>query len=130
MNKKAISVLLFSWVSLIAWSAFAQETPPASPTPANPSAMAQQSGQTDSPATPTKPQDKSMNYLAIGLSIGLAALGGAIGQGLVGSSAMAGVARNPGSKSAVQTLLVLTLVLIESLVIYALVVSLLLYAKL
>ncbi|MBU1511824.1 ATP synthase F0 subunit C, partial [Myxococcota bacterium] len=53
-----------------------------------------------------------------------------IAQGWVGSSAMAGVARNPGSKSAVQTLMILTLVLIESLVIYALVVSLLLYAKL
>lgn len=130
MTKKAISVLLFSWVSLIAWSAFAQETPPASPAPATPSAMAPQAGETNAPVAPSKSQDKSMNYLAIGLAIGLAALGGAIAQGLVGSSAMAGVARNPGSKSAVQTLLVLTLVLIESLVIYALVVSLLLYAKL
>ncbi|MBU1244709.1 ATP synthase F0 subunit C [Myxococcota bacterium] len=72
----------------------------------------------------------SADFYAIGLIMSLAVLGGVIAQGWVGSSAMAGVARNPGSKSAVQTLMILTLVLIESLVIYALVVSLLLYAKL
>lgn len=126
MMKKIASLLLFTWVSLFAWGALAQETPP----PADmASTLAADSKAAPSPAAPEQ-QDKSLDYLAIALSIGLAALGGAIGQGLVGFGAMSGVARNPGSKSTVQTMMILVLVLIESIVIYALVISLLLYAKL
>lgn len=68
--------------------------------------------------------------LAIAFTIGLSVLGGAIGQGVAGAGALAGVARNPGAKDNIQPLLILVLALVESLVIYALVIAILLYTKL
>ena len=73
---------------------------------------------------------RSMITLAIGILMGLATLGGTIGQGFVGASAINGIAKNPGAKSAMQTMLILIMVLIESIVIYALVVAILLFTKL
>ncbi len=61
--------------------------------------------------------------LAAGLGLGLAALGGAIGQGLAAFAALSGIARNPGAKSAVQTPMIIAFALIESLVIYALIIA-------
>ncbi len=67
--------------------------------------------------------------LGSGLCIGLAALGGSIGQGRAASAALEGIARNPGARSQVQGPMILGLALIESLVIYALMISLLLVLK-
>lgn len=67
--------------------------------------------------------------LAAALAIGIAAAGGAVGQGKVAASAMEGIARNPEATGKVQTLLIVSLALIESLVIYALVIALLLHGK-
>jgi len=67
--------------------------------------------------------------LGAGLSIGLAALGGGIGQGRAAGSALDGIARNPGAKGQIFTPMILGLALIESLVIYALLISLLLVLK-
>ena len=58
--------------------------------------------------------------LAAGLGFGLAAGLAAIGQGLVGSRAAEGAARNPGAAGTVQTLMIIALALIESLVLFAL----------
>lgn len=58
--------------------------------------------------------------LAGGLGFGLAAGLAAIGQGLVGSRAAEGAARNPGAAGTVQTLMIIALALIESLVLFAL----------
>lgn len=69
-------------------------------------------------------------YKAIGTGIGvlgfgvLAGLAG-IGQGLVGSRAAEGAARNPGAAGTVQTLMIIALALIESLVLFGFVVVLL-----
>lgn len=60
--------------------------------------------------------------LAAGLGFGLAAGLAAIGQGLVGSRAAEGAARNPGAASTVQTIMIIALALIESLVLFALVI--------
>ena len=73
---------------------------------------------------------RSIVALAIGVVMGLATLGGTIGQGLVGASALNGIAKNPGTKSSMQTMLILIMVLIESIVIYALVIAILLFTKL
>lgn len=62
----------------------------------------------------------SNKALAAGLGFGLAAGLAAIGQGLVGSRAAEGAARNPGATSNVQTLMIIALALIESLVLFAL----------
>ena len=61
--------------------------------------------------------------LAGGLAIGLAAFGGALAQGKATSAALEGIGRNPAASGKMLIPMVLGLVLIESLVIYALVVA-------
>lgn len=64
----------------------------------------------------------SYKVLAAGLGFGLAAGLGGIGQGLIGSRAVEGAARNPGAAGTVQTMMIIGLALIESLVLLALVI--------
>jgi F-type H+-transporting ATPase subunit c len=68
--------------------------------------------------------------LACGLAIGIAAMGGGIGQGIAISKGLEGIARNPEAQPKIFIPMIVGLALIESLVIYALVISILLYAKL
>ena len=72
---------------------------------------------------------QALAALGAGLAIGLAAVGGALGQGRAAASAVEGVARNPGAGDRIQTLMILGLALIESLVLFALVIAFLLQAK-
>lgn len=67
--------------------------------------------------------------LASGFGIGIAAFGGALAQGKAAVAALEGVARNPGAGGRIQTLMIIGLALIESLVIYALVITFLLQGK-
>ncbi len=67
--------------------------------------------------------------LAAGLGLGIAAFGGALGQGRAGAAALEGIARNPGASGKIFTPMILALALIESLVIYSLVISLILSGK-
>jgi F-type H+-transporting ATPase subunit c len=70
------------------------------------------------------------SVLAAGVGVGLAALGGGIGQGIAVNGTVLGTARNPEMSGKLMTLLLIGLALIESLVIYALVIALiLLYAN-
>ena len=71
----------------------------------------------------------SMKYLAAAFAIGLAAFGGALGQARAASSALDGIARNPNAASKISTPMILGLALIESLVIYALIIALLIVMK-
>lgn len=64
--------------------------------------------------------------LAIGFGVPVAVLSGAIGQGKAASSALEGIARQPEAAGKIQTAMIIGLALIESLVIYALLVSLIL----
>ena len=66
----------------------------------------------------------SSKALAAGLGFGLVAGLAAIGQGIVGSRAAEGAARNPGAAGQVQTLMIIALALIESLVLFALLIVL------
>ncbi len=63
--------------------------------------------------------------VAIGaaIAIGLAVLGGTLGQGKAASSALEGIARNPAAADKLFTPLILSLALIESLVILAFLVA-------
>jgi F-type H+-transporting ATPase subunit c len=61
--------------------------------------------------------------VAAGLAIGIAALGGGIGQGIAVSGALNGISRNPNAYSKIFTPMILGLALIESLVIYALIIA-------
>ncbi len=67
--------------------------------------------------------------LGAGIAIGVAALGGGIGQGLAAASAVEGIARNPNAADRIFTPMILGLALIESLVIYGLVIAFMLQAK-
>lgn len=67
--------------------------------------------------------------LGAGLAVSLGALGGAIGQGLATAAAVEGIARNPGASDKIFVPMILGLALIESLVIYGLVIAFLLQGK-
>jgi F-type H+-transporting ATPase subunit c len=58
--------------------------------------------------------------LAAGFGFALAAGLGALGQSRIASSAVEGAARNPGAAGRIQTMMILGLALIESLVLFAL----------
>lgn len=78
-------------------------------------AVAQDGGAADNESTVSAAK-------AIGGGIGFGIVAGlaGIGQGLVGSKAAEGAARNPGAAGTVQTLMIIALALIESLVLFAL----------
>jgi F-type H+-transporting ATPase subunit c len=60
--------------------------------------------------------------LAAGIGFGIAVVGGALGQSRIGAAACEGAARNPGAAGRIQTMMILGLALIESLVLFALLV--------
>jgi F-type H+-transporting ATPase subunit c len=67
--------------------------------------------------------DASVNKykaLAAGFGFAIAAGLGALGQSRIASSAVEGAARNPGAAGRIQTMMILGLALIESLVLFAL----------
>jgi F-type H+-transporting ATPase subunit c len=66
--------------------------------------------------------DKGIAGLAPGIAFGLAAIGGALGQGKAISAFMEAVGRNPGAAGSLSTSLLIGLVFIETLVIFGLVV--------
>lgn len=72
---------------------------------------------------------KAALALGAGLGIGIAALGGALGQGRAAAAALEGIARNPEASAKVMTPMIIGLALIESLVIYALVIAFMLMGK-
>jgi len=111
--KKILTVLTGSVTALL-WTtvSFAQETA---------SAAAATGGQGFDKA--------SALALASGLGIAIAAFGGALGQGKAAAATLEGIARNPGAAGKLLTPMIIALALIESLVIYALVIAFLLQGK-
>jgi len=73
--------------------------------------------------------EKMWAYLAAGLAIGLAAFGGSLGQGRAAAAALEGIARNPNASGKIFTPMIIGLALIESLVIYALVIAIMIFTK-
>src|SRR5882762_10091148 len=71
------------------------------------------------PAADTNP---GLKALAAGVGFAIAVVGGAIGQSRIGAAACEGAARNPGAAAKIQTMMILGLALIESLVLFALVI--------
>src|SRR5688500_3056414 len=68
---------------------------------------------------------KKWGLVAAGLGMSIAAFGGALGQGKAAAAALEGIARNPSASAKLFTPMILGLALIESLVIYSLVISIL-----
>jgi len=63
-----------------------------------------------------------LRAIAAGIGFAIAVFGGALGQSRVAASAVEGAARNPGAAGRIQTMMILGLALIESLVLFALLV--------
>ncbi len=75
-------------------------------------AMAAEGGATDPYAS-----------LGAALAIGIAAFGGALGQGKTAATALEGIARNPAASNKIFVPMIIGLALIESLVLYAFVIA-------
>ncbi|MBI4916614.1 MAG: ATP synthase F0 subunit C [Acidobacteria bacterium] len=78
---------------------------------------------------PAESLNKGLIALATGLTIAIAAFGGAFGQGKAAVAALEGIARNPGARKDLFVPFILALALIESLVIYALIIAFMLGGK-
>lgn len=78
-------------------------------------------------ATPSDSALVQWSIVTAGFALAIAAFGAAIGQGRAVASATEAIARNPGAAGEIRGALILGLVLIESLVIYVLLVSLILF---
>ena len=61
--------------------------------------------------------------IGVGLTLGLAAFGGAFGQGKAAAAALEGIARNPQAAGKIQVPLIVSLALTEGLTIFAFVVA-------
>ena len=71
----------------------------------------------------------SLGQLGAGFGIGIAALGGALGQGKLMASLVESVSRNPGAAGQMNTPMFVGLAFIESLVIFAFVICMMLLGK-
>ena len=71
--------------------------------------------------------DGAMGAKAIGaaIAVGLAAMGGAIGMGLSVAKSTEGISRQPEAENKIRTTLMLGLVFVETAIIYALVIAIL-----
>jgi F-type H+-transporting ATPase subunit c len=72
---------------------------------------------------------QSAANIGAALAIGLAVLGGTLGQARAAAAALEGISRNPGATSRIQTPMIIGLALIESLVLFAFAVAFLLQGK-
>jgi F-type H+-transporting ATPase subunit c len=109
VNKKLI-VMMFVVLALMSVSVFAQETTTAATT------------------TTTTGSNVRWGALAAAWLLGIAAAAGAIGQSRAIVAACDGIARNPGAAGAIRLAMIIGLALIESLVIYALIIAFFMYS--
>jgi F-type H+-transporting ATPase subunit c len=68
-------------------------------------------------------------YIGAGIAMGLAVLGGGLGQGRAAAAALEGIARNPSAQSKIFTPMLIGLALIESLVLFAVAIAYFLQGK-
>ena len=76
-------------------------------------------------AATTADSTTGLKALASAIAVGIAAAGGAVGMGLSAGKAVEGIARQPEAESKIRTTLMLGLVFIETAIIYALLVVIL-----
>ena len=104
MNKK--NIMMFAMMTLASASAFAQTT-----------------------TTTTTTGGVQWGVISAAFVLGIAAAAGAIGQSRAIAAACEGIARNPGAAGAIRLSMIIGLALIESLVIYALVIAFIVQGK-
>lgn len=74
---------------------------------------------------PEADNSAGLKAIAAGVGFAIAVFGGAVGQSRIGAAACEGAARNPGASGKIQTMMILGLALVESLVLFAFVIVLL-----
>ena len=116
MNKLLKKILVLACVLVLALSlaapAFAADAPSADTEPA---------------AGSETQEDNSIGLKAVaaGIAVGIAAAGGAVGMGLVAGKSTEGISRQPEAEGKIRTTMMLGLVFIETAIIYALLVVIL-----
>ena len=105
---KKITIMMFVVLALLAVSAFAQGQPAQNP--------AATSG-------------VRWGVISAAFVLGVAAFAGALGQGRAIAASVEGIARNPSAAGPIRLAMIIGLALIESLVIYALVIAFVVQAK-
>ncbi len=91
----------------------------------SPTAFAAEENGSDDTAAAATDDATGDKALAAAIAIGLAAAGGAIGMGLSIAKASESIARQPEAKNDIRTTMMLGLVFIETAIIYALIVAIL-----
>ena len=77
--------------------------------------------------TAVAPSGVRWGVISAAFVLGIAAAAGAIGQGRAIAASVEGIARNPGAAGAIRLSMIIGLALIESLVIYALLIAFTIY---
>ncbi len=72
----------------------------------------------------------ALGFIGVGIAIGLAAMGSALGQGNASASAMEGIARQPEASGEIRTTLLLALAFMEALTLFTFVIAILMWTKL
>src|SRR5207244_8957804 len=109
VNKR---ILMMAIIALVAVAAFAQE--PATGT---------------TTTTTVASTGVKWSYVAAAFVLGIAAAFGALGQGRAIAASVEGIARNPSAGAAIRGAMIIGLALVESLVIYALVIAFIMVFK-
>ncbi len=68
----------------------------------------------------------TMKMLAVGLTVGVGMIGPALGLGMIGFSALQGIARNPEASGPILTNMILVAALTEAVAIYVLIIGIIL----
>ncbi len=68
----------------------------------------------------------TMKMLAVGLAVGVGMIGPALGLGIIGFSALQGIARNPEASGPILTNMILVAALTEAVAIYVLIIGIIL----
>lgn len=69
-------------------------------------------------------------FIGVGIAMGLAAMGSALGQGRATAGAMEGIARQPEASGDIRTTLLLALAFMEALTLFTFVIAILMWTKL
>ena len=115
MNKLLKKILVLAGVLMLTLSLAAPAFAASAPTGGEPAAQAE----TEEGST------IGLKAIAAGIAVGVAAAGGAVGMGLATAKSTESIARQPEAEGKVRTTLMLGLVFIETAIIYALLVVIL-----
>ena len=115
MNKLLKKILILAGVFMLALSLAAPAFAAGAPSQGEPAA------QTESDEGSTI----GLKAIAAGIAVGIAAAGGAVGMGMAVAKSVDGISRQPEAEGKIRTTLMLGLVFVETAIIYALIVAIL-----